>query len=147
MTQQYQSVMYAFTVTLKPVMFRRSIEEQYDSTYLELSTRLKSLPCKLTMICELTSNYNIHYHGIIVFITKSRSHEKDFKDLFRKSQIFGFTNIKQVDDFNGWVDYIKKDVTVSVKIINRPPVIIDEHDLFNVFDNPFMIQEELISDQ
>lgn len=125
----YRSVLYSFTVTLKPVMYKFKPQTQYDKTYIDLAKLLKSLNCKLTMICEYTKNYNIHYHGVIQFLSKSKDHMKDFYDVFRiVKSFYGFVNIKQIDDLDGWKSYISKELN---DFHDRRPIIIDEHEFYN----------------
>lgn len=148
----YTSVKYAFTITLHPSMYKLPIDEQYDQTYLELITRLKSLPTKVCLIAEITQyNYNVHYHGTMQFIVKSKDHQLDFINLFRQSKIFGFKNIKQVDDEDGWKSYIIKDLDKTRILLCRPPVIIDEFDNYviqGITENKeFMFHHDLISQQ
>jgi len=124
----YNSVKYAFTVTLQPQLYKSSIQDQYDNTYLELSKRLKCLASTVALIAECTPNKNIHYHGMIQFHVKTKDHILDFVDLFRKSKIFGYKNIKQIEDESGWLEYITKDVLHTRSILNRPPIILNEFD-------------------
>lgn len=144
---EYKSVDYSFTVTLKPIVCTAPPEYQYDRTYLEIIKRLRCLNCKITCVAELTKNYDIHYHGIISFNVLSKSYEKDFKDLFRSSRIFGYNYIKQIDDMPGWSQYIGKDLNSFRDIMNRPPILIDEYNIFETIKNDFIRQIELISDQ
>lgn len=142
----YKSVTYAFTVTLHPKLYTKSIQEQYDSTYLELAKRLKCLPAKVELIAEITPmNKNIHYHGMIQFLAKSKDHILDFIDLFRQSKIFGYKNIKQIEDQPGWQEYIFKDILHTVTLLNRPAVILDEFDINNRYG--FQDIAEIIDEQ
>lgn len=123
----YQSVKYSFTVTLQNKMYVYKPEEQYDFTYLELIKRLKALGATFTIIAELTLNGNLHYHGIITFHQRSKSHSLDFKNVFRTSKIFGYSNIKQIEDYEGWVEYIIKELHNTKDILCRPPIVYDDN--------------------
>lgn len=133
----YQSVKYAFTITLQSKMFKYTPQEQYDHTYLELCKRLKALGTTLTVIAELTLNANIHYHGVIQFHVKSKSHLVDFKNCFRTSKIFGYSVLKQIEDEAGWSEYVLKNVRETTMTINRPAIIVDEMEIekTNYFDD------------
>jgi hypothetical protein len=72
---------------------------------------------------------------------------KDFKDVFRGSKMFGFTQIRQIEDFGGWVEYIMKDLYITKDILNRPPIIVDEYDILNTMKVDGMIQYDIIDEQ
>jgi len=146
--KKYNSVDYSFTITLQPRLFVKTIEDQYDITFVEVCRKLNSLISTHTIIAEITpTNYNIHYHGIIKFHRPSKSHMKDFKDVFRGSKMFGFTQIRQIEDFGGWVEYIMKDLYITKDILNRPPIIVDEYDILNTMKVDGMIQYDIIDEQ
>lgn len=121
------TVQYAFTVTLRPKLYAEPAQAQFDKTYFTLYTLLKSLSADdLTIVAEQTKNFNVHYHGIINFIYDPRVFApKLFTDAFRNHKLFGFVNIKQIDDLSGWMEYIKKDLPLTKQCINRPPIIKD----------------------
>lgn len=128
------SFKYSFTVTLKPIMYKKVATDQYDATSQEVLTKLLGLSYMspdgkfdLTLVSELTKNYNIHYHGIIKMpLRNSKIHcMKRFTDEFRNSKQLGFVNIKQIDDEPGWIDYISKDLHSTKIHVGRPPVIFD----------------------
>lgn len=134
----YQSVKYSFTLTLRPKLYDSTLDVQYDVTSTELVNRLKCLPSRVTVIAEITKyNCNIHYHGMIQFLIRSKDHIVDFHNLFRKSKIFGFKNIKQVDDERGWLEYISKELKRTKDIVGRPPILIDEFHTYS-----YIIQED-----
>lgn len=121
------SVRYAFTVTLKPNLYRFTPTEQYDMTYYRIHTILWSVANEYTCVAELTQNGNIHYHGIIDFIIiPNKSNMIRFKNSFRKETLFGFNNIKQIDNDLKWIEYISKDLKTTKEEIDRPPIIKDE---------------------
>lgn len=101
---------YAFTVTLKPVLFRYNADEQVRKTASELETYINGMSSEFTLVAELTKNANVHYHGIIKFpINRITNINKYWKDKFRNHKLFGFVDIKVMDDEDGWIDYISKD--------------------------------------
>lgn len=121
------SVDYALTITLKPLMYKEDAEEQYRQTALNIS---KLFPkCKLTLIAELTQQYNIHYHGIIsVPSTLSSQPRKYVFDKIRKYSKLGKTTVDQVDDYEGWVVYLNKDLQETSKTVY--PIIRDDYNIF-----------------
>lgn len=137
---------YSFTVTLKPILFKGPASEQYDDTYVHVWNLLNSLASrdednvgpKLTLVSELTKNYNIHYHGIIQMpLRKNSDCMKRFHDVFRNNRKLGFVNIKQIEDKPGWITYITKDLAQTRDQVNRPPIIYDYYNIVpnNVLDN------------
>lgn len=133
MASDNYSVKYAFTVTLKPNMYRHAAEKQYEDTYKSLFKNLEMLG-KVTIVAEITKNYNIHYHGIIRFamcFTKHTNLMKAFVDSFRTTKSYGFVNIKQIIDEPGWIDYISKSLPDTMESIKWRPIVIDQLDIFN----------------
>jgi hypothetical protein len=118
---------------------------------LELVTRLKCLSSRVCLIAEITKyNANIHYHGLIQFLVKSVDHIIDFHNLFRNSKLFGFKNIKQIEDEDGWITYISKDLEHTKKVLCRPPIVIDDFDsipLYWTSANSDFIFHDLINEQ
>lgn len=136
-----ETVRYSATITLKPRMYQYKAEQQYDMTYPDL---IKHLSCngysKMTVISELTKNYNIHYHLTITFPFDGTLYkgfpnwQKKFVDSFRKSPVFGFVNIKQIEDELGWISYIGKSFKDFTDSTGRRPIIKDDFDYFTEDD-------------
>lgn len=128
---------YAFTLTLKPVMYKYTSEEQYDKTYLLAFKHVRSRCVDLTMVAEHTKAFNIHYHGMLKFPWQAGCDpRKKFVDSFRNHPFIGFVNIKQIEDEPGWIDYIKKDLKQTRDMLNRPPIIADD---FTVLQDPLTL--------
>lgn len=129
---------YAFTVTLKPSQFNKNAEDQYDDCIKDIESKLTSVCAHVTVVAELTKNCNIHFHGIADFDLNHPNLIKKFHDHFRCRCLnkykckckFGFVNIKQMDNENGWVEYIRKDLKTTYEAIARRPIIKDD---FNIF--------------
>lgn len=144
-----ESVKYSFTITLKPNLFQYKAEEQYDKSYLTLVKHLMTLSKKFSVVAELTKNYNIHYHGIITFTLHEKQKSnfmKKFTDSFRKNTCFGFVNIKQITDEQGWINYITKDLKITRESICRPPVLIDSFNIIPTLELDGMLQQDLSDD-
>lgn len=124
------SFRYAFTLTLKPTMYKYTSEEQYDKTYLNAFKHVKSRAMQVTMVAEHTKAFNIHYHGIVTFPIRAdrptKNLRKVFVDSFRNHPFIGFVNIKEVTHEPEWVSYISKELKDTRAIIGRPPIIADE---------------------
>lgn len=142
----YESVKYSFTVTLKPHMYRLNPEIQYDHTNCECITILQRLHTKFTVIVELNQNFNVHMHGAIMFLKKSKNHMFDFKNAFRNSKYFGYVDIRQITDFGGWKDYLQKDLAKTRILVGRPSVLHDDFELFTIFDE-FTVKCDISQEQ
>lgn len=129
------SVLYAITITLQPKLYKYKLEEQYDRTYLHVGKQLKALGTKVDLIAEITKhNCNLHYHGILKFYNfkpKTNLIIK-FYDHFRMDPIIGFVNIRQMDDEQGWKDYITKEIYYTKESLDRMPIVINEISKFKL---------------
>lgn len=123
---------YSFTVTLKPKMYGDEPEVQYDKCVYNLYTLLGTLTNNFTLVCELTQNMNIHYHGIIEL-----HHKKKWYTAFRNSDQFGFTTCREITDLPKWKEYIGKSIVQTYKDINRRPIIKDDYKVFTSNDRAF----------
>lgn len=116
---------YAFTVTLRPIMFKTVAEVQFDNSYNDVCDILDKYKIKYTLVAELTKSFNIHYHGVCSFpINLSNNVMKWFHDKFRNLKKLGFVNIKVMED-RGWIEYIFKNLKETKEGINRRPIIKD----------------------
>lgn len=135
--QTLVSSYFAFTITLKPLCYRYTAEQQYDLTAIPLCKKLREISSKFTLISELTSyGFNVHYHGIIQFIIKDKKDlKKKFVDHFRQDKdTYGFVTIKLIDNEPKWQEYITKDLVKTLNEISRPPIIRDD---FNIMPYTF----------
>jgi len=135
MSKDQFSVDYALTITLLPKIYKYEPEQQYDLTYDHILRKLKSLTNYFTLVAEVTKSINLHMHCIIKFpLIKGKLWDKEIKKLFRQDPFVGFTCMKQVEDFNGWVEYVRKDLDKSLQYLNRRPIIYDTYDVFDLKD-------------
>jgi len=144
------SVEYSFTITLQKKMYRFVAEDQYDMTYVQVRDILRSLSPNITLVAELTSACNVHFHGIIKFVLAGHNLHKNlrkvFTDAFRNHKEIGFTYIKQITDMGGWELYIMKSVLETRSALVRPPVIIDSFNCLRLIPDTLdgMIQDNVI---
>lgn len=127
------SVDYSFTLTLKPKrLFQQEPEKQYDNTMYHVVNMLNSLNAKYTLIIELTKSFNIHYHGIISFLLQDNEFDcmKSFYSLFRKDEKIGYIYLKQITDFPGWIEYLRKDLYKTFMCVGRRIIIQDNYNVF-----------------
>lgn len=126
------SVDYAFTLTLRPKLFSKEPEMQYEDTYQVVIKRFEMLATKYTIVAELTKAYNIHYHGIVQFNLSDRKDcQKEFYKAFRNDVLIGFVNIRQIDNMGKWTEYIRKDVYRTTNVIHRRSIIKDMYEIFD----------------
>jgi hypothetical protein len=117
---------FALTITLKPQIYRETAEEQYRQTAYNVAKLFSK--CKLTLIAELTQSCNIHYHGIIaVPITISSQPRKYIFDQIRKYSKLGKTTVVQMTNYEGWSDYLSKDLQETSKTVY--PIIKDDYEI------------------
>lgn len=126
--QPRYSVQYAVTLTLNPKLYKYEISDQYDKTR-EL---VRDCPFKVTCIAESTSQYNLHYHCVMSVKLPVKDARKAIFDWHRKLlKEFGKQMVvKQIDDYQGWVDYLSKDLRKSSETLGRPPILRDDHGIF-----------------
>lgn len=119
----------ALTVTLKPKMFSKEPEKQYDETATPLLLKLADKMEELLIIAECTKSMNVHYHLMCRMKLKEGQYAtKELHKLFRNDIMFGFINVKPVTDIPGWLEYIKKDLDITKGMLNRRPIVIDTVD-------------------
>lgn len=128
------SVLYSFTITLKPLMFKKEPEDQYDYVIPEIVGIMNMISLKYSMVVELTKSYNIHLHGVIQFNLTDTPCIKRWYKAWRNQPRIGFTNIKQITDFEGWKEYITKSFKETMDNINRRPIIKDDLELWTPID-------------
>lgn len=114
------SVDYALTVTLNPKLFRYDPPLQYRETHQALYQLLNTITDKFMMIPELTpQNQNVHYHGIIkIPLEGNKPSNYYIRNLFRQTKLYGHICIKQIDDYDKWVEYIFKDLPVTCQLLD-----------------------------
>ncbi|WP_445769570.1 hypothetical protein, partial [Rheinheimera sp.] len=72
---------------------------------------------KLSLITELTQNFNIHAHGTVRILLKAikgkRSPQHFIQDYFRNMKDCGFIYIKPIDNYNVWKTYCQKNYRIT----------------------------------
>lgn len=131
---------FALTITLHPKMYHMAMIMQRNA----LQGILNSLQeyCKMSMIVEITTSYNIHAHGVIqVPLNHNKSVQHIVHDIFRCIKDIGFICVKPIDDSEGWLDYCLKDYHITNTELIENPVIIDNCGFFS----PLSIAQKLIN--
>lgn len=117
---------FELTVTLRPNLYRLTATEQYDRTYQHIRDVVR--PYASTIVAELTSEHNIHYHCIIDMPDDPLfERQKVVLDKFRKlTPIFGKKSFRPVQYEESYEMYIMKDLKKTLCVTSRDPVILDE---------------------
>lgn len=128
-----RTIQYTLNITLSPHMYHKLAETQYDETVQIVKTLFKKYDPRMSIIVELTKQYNVHYHGIVDFeYIKGIDYKKYIYDSFRNEihkRRLGRPFVIDVFDFHGWKDYIIKDLISTYNSLNRFPVVLDDFDL------------------
>lgn len=117
---------YAFTQTLNSrYLGKKTSTEQYDLTHELLPKIYTAAGCKnISMVAELTKNADIHYHGTFTYPGYNLMKViYILKNVMRKYKEFGFAMYKVVDDEEGWVDYLGKEIEQTQEMLGRRPII------------------------
>lgn len=123
---------YAVTVTLLPKVRKYTAVEQYDKYASEVVAFItQTFPLsKLTLVCELTKSFDIHFHGSIRFSLNAIKNVKNicrfFTDKFRKHAFIGYVCIKVVDNEPVWRQYISKTLKEFSDDVGRRPILRDD---------------------
>jgi len=126
---------YAVTVTLLPKCRIYTTHEQYLKYANYILQIIDGLfpGNKLTMVCEMTKSYDLHFHGIITFdqscIRSGVNVPRWFRDKFRNHPIIGFVLLKVITEREIWIDYLKKDISHFQGDLNVHPCIRDDFDI------------------
>lgn len=124
--ERCRSVEYSFTITIQPKYYKLEPEAQYDLVIKHIKEKLSTITDTVTMVAELTKNYNIHMHGLCTFyINPNKDNIKEWYKCWRNDIYVGYSNIKQCTDKPGWLEYMSKDFERTMKSLNRRPIIED----------------------
>lgn len=121
---------YEITLTLKPMMYCHTAREQHSSTKKLLWELLEPYH-EVSMICELTSMNNCHYHGLI----ELRDHQERDKliNRIRRFKQLGKFTINQVKYEQSYIEYMRKDMDKTRDIVGDPIV----KDMFGLYGMRF----------
>jgi len=128
----------AVTLTLNNLV-KRGRKKDLKTQLLEQHKRFQQYIALMTynylkefdMYYEFTLNGNLHVHGIcIVRDEYSIKEVQTLMNLYAKS--LGFADIKPVVHYEAWVQYIKKDIENTSKIMNEIDLDIKIHRIFKM---------------
>lgn len=130
-------VRHAITFTLSPLFCKRNTDprDQWCTSLEYLDQFFLKNTCitfKISLIPELTKNYNVHWHGLFTYKVKpehinwfayeynndiSYYLQYQFRTHKLLKQCFGFLLLKLEDGTEGWADYIRKDRENTLKLL------------------------------
>lgn len=126
------AVYYALTLTLKPKFrIQKGVNMlapwQYDNSHEAVLKLCSDVNITLrTVIAELTAAGDIHYHGIVLSEDDLKGIRYNIACNVKSSNVFGFFTVREIDDLDGWLDYISKDLEDTHKLLARPAVVCDD---------------------
>lgn len=121
------SVDIALTVTLQPKMFKEVPPSQYRMSITELELMLLDITGRnYVIIPELTpKNGNVHYHIILKIPVTQLVQKKGpiycIRNIFRNTKHFGYIDIKQCTDVQGWIQYMLKELDQTILMLDLSP--------------------------
>lgn len=112
-------VKFAYTLTLKPSHYHKSLGEQAKLMCDEISRLFPKSICCLTSVMEVTMQGNIHVHGIMRFRSLKYLHTNNYtlQNIKRTSKIIGFCMVKDLTSEQEWLKYILKDIDVTKHLL------------------------------
>lgn len=114
-------MLYEFTVTLKPLMYKHKPAVQFRMTRDILYQILS--PHQSTCIAELTKTYNVHYHALVEL--EDLRQKVALVDRLRTFKEFGRFTLSQVIWEQSYKDYIIKNIAETKSILEQDPVVCD----------------------
>lgn len=120
------TVDYAITFTLRSTMYKYQIEVQKNKAHEDIALFIKDLDACGIICTEITPNGNVHFHGLLNFrVYENIAKRIDFyvKDYFRRSKVIGFTCLKQITEFQGWIRYCLGEYSKTKDLLNSNPII------------------------
>jgi len=115
-------MLYEFTITLKPALYRLSAVEQYRLTGQLIRDCFRGF--KVSCVAELTTTHNVHYHCMVEL--ESHRIKDGFLNRFRKHHKYlGRSTCTQLQYYFSYVDYINKSIIDTRGLIGDPIVVDD----------------------
>lgn len=105
---------YAITQTLKPYFHNFTLQQQLEKTIGNLKKVFHLFsPSSFKIVAELTKEANIHYHAHIECTCE------DFEVIYKAlTKTLGFSMIKICSNLQGWEEYMMKELTRTIGILN-----------------------------
>lgn len=125
------SCRFHLTVTLHPSMYRYKPIVQYTQTMTKLHQLFPRNDWQVSMVPELTQNYNIHWHCMI-----SKKYRPNMKPvpyyvankLRTQKTMFGYFKCDVIEDESKYIDYMLKDIRSTCEILKLNGVVLERDD-------------------
>lgn len=115
------------TVTLKPYMYSKCLDDQVKLTKDRLLSVLHGF--NKSIVIELTSQYNIHYHCLLTEKKPSQEPFLRITDRLRSERWAGRRTIQGVQYYESYIKYMNKEISRTNKIIKSSSIVKDD---FNI---------------
>lgn len=128
---QKNDMLYEFTLTIHPKYYKSNPISQYTQTkeiFLKLYKKGYFNKFKISIVAELTSVQNVHYHCLVDIMTLADKTE--FLNIFRPFNIFGKKSISQVVNEPVYREYMQKSLVETAEVLENCPIIVDENNVF-----------------
>lgn len=104
------------TVTLDPRYYKLTMREQYRKSFNKLNKLLSQFTIKHLLVCEMTKQANVHFHGIVKWEDESMSQHFFFESL-KRNEIYGRSESQIIK--GDTYSYITKDINTTYKLLNH----------------------------
>lgn len=122
---------YEFTITLKPTLYRMSAKEQFRLTAPLVKQIIQGY--KISIIAELTSANNIHYHAM-VYLDNHKHRDQLINRVRSHHKTLGKISCSQLVDQPKWIEYLRKNKDVTNTIIEDWPWVRDDYEISGKLD-------------
>lgn len=112
------------TITLKPYMYSKTLDEQISATKKRLISVLHGF--NKSIVIELTKDYNIHYHCLLTEKKVSSNPRLRIADKLRGEKWAGRRTIQGVQYYESYIKYMNKEIQETNKCITQSAIIIDD---------------------
>lgn len=123
------SSIHAITITLNPKMFCMEPVMQRNALQGLLNSICENNEdIRISLIAELTKAQNIHGHGLVqVRIPQGNKQTVPFlcAKVFRPLKDIGYICVKQIEDYDGWLEYITKEISITRHNLEESPILLD----------------------
>lgn len=117
----------AFTLTIKPKYHKRSVALLYESIFIRTKELLNNIATSWYYVIEFHKSGIPHVHGYFQphssFVGRIKKLESLQMKLNRyvdnNFEIFGYGQYKYMDDYNGWVQYLHKDMETTIDYLKE----------------------------
>jgi hypothetical protein len=127
-------MLYEFTITLRPALYRFTAQEQAERIRPILREVFKTARVKASAVYELTRENNIHVHCLIDL--RDHKHRDRLFNLLRPHHAtFGRKTCTQLVHYPEYVQYMRKDQDLTRNLINDC-IVQDDYEVLGNLASP-----------